>query len=80
MIVVDKLLEKIGSDKALHFLVGALITSYSSIIDNSFMWLALFLVMVLSIIKEKLDTVFDYKDIFAALLGCIISIILHNTF
>lgn len=74
MKIVDKIIGKIGVDKVLHFLVGALVTAYGSMVSDACMWVAVVLVVVLSIVKEVLDEKYDIKDIIAGCLGCALSV------
>lgn len=81
MKLTDWFVNRFGTDKMLHFLVGALIVSMLSY----FGWLgiigATILVFVLSIIKEKyLDTFFDKGDIKSAMLGCMLSVLVYVLF
>lgn len=75
MKIVDKLLSKIGVDKLLHFLVGALATALASMISESNMYATAIVVIVLSIGKEGLDEKFDLWDIIAGCVGCVMSIV-----
>lgn len=77
MEIVNKFLTKVGTDKFLHFLVGALITAYASMINSFFLWGSLLFVFIISIIKEKCDDIYDKKDIISGVLGSILSIILY---
>lgn len=81
---LDKFISKIGVDKVLHFLVGALISFiiiticifYIGIVDNNIIWLsiiAVFITFAIELIKEYiLDEIADIKDIVATLIGSII--------
>ena len=77
MKIVDKIIGKIGVDKVLHFLVGALVTSYGSMVSDACMWVAVVLVVVCSIAKEGLDEKYDTWDIIAGCLGAATSIAVH---
>lgn len=74
---LNKIIEKIGTDKALHFLVGALITSYAGMIDSICLWMSLFFVIIISFMKEFNDVLYDVKDIIAGITGSVISIIMY---
>lgn len=74
MKIVDKILSKIGTDKALHFLVGALATAYASMINDVCMWVTAVLVVIASLCKEGLDEKYDTKDIIAGCIGCVVSV------
>lgn len=77
MKIVDKILSKIGVDKVLHFLVGALATALASMKGESYMYATAIIVLVLSIGKEGLDEKFDIKDIIAGCIGCVVSIFFY---
>lgn len=76
MKIVDKLISKIGTDKALHFLVGALLTSYASMMGDACMWVVV-LGVVCSIVKEMLDEKVEWMDIVAGCLGCGVSVVFY---
>ena len=78
MQIIDKIINKCGTDKVLHFLVGAWITSMFS----PFGWLGIIIgtvtMLILSFIKEIwLDDVFDKKDIIAACIGSGVSTLFY---
>ena len=75
MKIVDKLLSKIGVDKLLHFLVGALLTAWASMVNDVCMWVTTVLVVIASLCKEALDDKFDIWDIIAGCVGCVVSIV-----
>lgn len=77
MKIVDKFIGKIGVDKVLHFLVGALVTSYGSMVSDACMWTAVVLVVILSIAKEVLDEKVEWMDIVAGCLGCVVSVVFY---
>lgn len=82
MKLTDNLLKRFGTDKILHHVTGssvcALISLVAIIQDGIIGWdiltypvigdVAVFLV---STVKEYIDARFDWKDILAAMLGCI---------
>lgn len=74
MKIVDKIIGRIGVDKVLHFLVGALMTAYGSMMGDACMWVAVVLVVVLSIVKETLDEKVEWMDIVAGCIGCVVSV------
>lgn len=76
MKIVNKLLSKIGVDKLLHFLIGALATALASMISESHMYTTAIVVLCLSIGKEGLDEKFDIWDIIAGCVGCVVSIVM----
>lgn len=77
MKIVNKILSKIGTDKALHFLVGALATAYASMINDVCMWVTAVLVVIASIGKEGLDETYDIEDIIAGCTGAATSIVVY---
>jgi hypothetical protein len=77
MKIVDKIISKIGVDKVLHFLVGALVTSYGSMVGDACMWVVAVLVVILSIVKEVLDEKVEWMDIVAGCIGCATSIAVY---
>lgn len=74
MKIIDKLISKIGTDKLLHFLVGALLTAWASMVNDVCMWVTAVLVVIASLCKEGLDEKYDIKDIIAGCLGCGVSV------
>lgn len=74
----DWIVEKIGSDKIMHFLGGAWITSLFSPIGWLGIIIGIVLTLTLSLIKEQyLDSEFDFSDIIAAAIGCTASTLLY---
>lgn len=77
MKIVNKILSKIGTDKALHFLVGALLTAWASMVNDVCMWVTAVLVVIASIGKEGLDETYDIEDIIAGCTGAATSIVVY---
>lgn len=77
MKIVNKILSKIGTDKALHFLVGALLTAWASMVNDMCMWVTTVLVVIASLCKEGLDEKYDIKDIIAGCIGTATSIVVY---
>jgi hypothetical protein len=77
MKMIDKFLAKVGTDKALHFLVGALITAYASMLGVHYVWASIPFVVFLSFYKEFMDKDFDIKDIIAGVLGSVTSVVVY---
>lgn len=80
--MINDFIQKIGIDKVLHFLVGALITSIVTIvisfqeptITNYTMAVPLIgaiATFMIAVFKEISDTQFDWKDVLATVLGAI---------
>lgn len=82
MKIVDKLIEKVGWDKMVHFLVGALMTSWASMIGVWAMIISVVFVGAVSYLKERLDDSFCKEDIIAGMLGsvtsCMVFFFFHN--
>lgn len=79
---MNNLIQKIGIDKVLHFLVGALITSIVTIvisfqeptITNYTMAVPLIgaiATFMIAVFKEISDNKFDWKDVLATVLGVV---------
>lgn len=74
----DWIVEKFGNDKIMHFLGGAWITSLFSPFGWIGIIIGIVLTLILSLIKEQyLDSEFDFKDIIAASMGSLTSILLY---
>lgn len=70
MNLTNKLVEKFGADKLLHFLLGWVIVSMGTPFGYIGIVISTILACFLSVIKEfKLDTVKDMKDLIAGCLG-----------
>lgn len=75
---LNNFLNKVGIDKALHFAVGGWIVSILSPFGIGAMGIAFIIMLILSVIKEKLlDEQVDIYDIVAAFIGGFISFILY---
>ena len=73
----DKLIEKVGMDKMLHFLVAAWIVAECKSFGIGVGCIAWIVVVVLSWIKEDfLDDHVDARDIFAGALGGFVSLLI----
>lgn len=77
MEIINKIVNKVGADKLIHFFVGMSITAFLA-------WFGLYgviggfiLTIILSIIKEYLDDIKDLRDIIAGVLGSLIIVILY---
>lgn len=78
MKLADNIINRIGSDKLLHFAIGGWFTCLCSLFGIIPMIIGVILITVLSFIKEKLlDNDFDMKDIYATLIGSAISIAIY---
>lgn len=82
MKVLDDFMAKVGTDKVLHFLLGALICAFISfvvilqecVIDwhvLSYPFIGLVAVLFLSVIKEMFDDKADWMDVIWSVAGCV---------
>ena len=79
MSLQSNILNKIGTDKVLHFLVGALVTSMVSPIGWTAVTIAFFVVLFLSLVKElMLDAKKDWLDVLAGGIGSGLSIAVYG--
>lgn len=88
--MLNDFINKIGTDKLLHFAFGALITytlsnvfmlqdglSYAAVIGYTIA--AIIITMLLELFKEKfLDAAIDKKDIIATLIGALIPLVVNG--
>jgi hypothetical protein len=77
MKMIDKFLAKVGTDKVLHFLVGALFVAWASMLGVLYMWGALVLLPIICIFKEVMDDTASFKDISAGILGGVASVAVY---
>lgn len=76
MKLLDNIINKFGNDKVLHFVVGGWLTALFALFGIIPMVIGVVVTALISFIKEKyLDTEFDKNDIFAALIGSGISVV-----
>lgn len=80
---LDNFISKVGNDKVLHFLGGGFICSLVSFVailqenglsnleNISCVCIGVFASFILSVFKEMMDDKFEWKDIIAAIFGCI---------
>ena len=81
MKLLDDVIEKVGIDKVLHFLGGGWITSMFSPFGWVGIIIGIVITIILSFIKEQfLDSFFDWKDICAAFIGSVISVLIYLFF
>lgn len=74
----DKLVEKYGIDKVLHFLGGGWIVSMFTPLGWLGVILGVVLMLIVSLAKELFfDSFFDKKDIIAASIGGGVSVIIY---
>jgi hypothetical protein len=77
MKLTDKLVEKIGADKLLHFFVAAWVVSECKAFGIGVGCIAWIVVMMLAFVKEKwLDDFLDASDMLWSTLGGFASLIL----
>ena len=74
----QRVITKIGIDKIAHFFASAFLVLALNLILP--WWISALITVILSFLKELLDkktgTYWDWKDIYADLLGIVISVIL----
>lgn len=87
---MNELINKIGIDKLLHFFAGgwicAMLSALINLQEGDFSLqmcmlsttFASIIVFVISIIKEMVDKEFNWKDILAAMLGCIPNYVVYG--
>jgi hypothetical protein len=76
MKIVNRIIDKIGVDKMLHFAFGGWITA--KFCESGILLLAVIGILfcgIVSITKERLDEKFDWKDIAAAMLGGVVELV-----
>lgn len=76
MKILNNIIDKVGSDKVMHFLLGGWLVSMGvayGIIGTIIMFL--FMIGISYLKEKKLDDTFDIKDIYAAVIGGIISVL-----
>ena len=74
MKAINDFLNKIGVDKALHFLIGALLTAWVSPIRWGAVGVVFFVVLFISVLKElMIDEEKDWIDVAAGVAGSALS-------
>ena len=77
MKLMNKLVEKFGADRLLHFFVAAWIVAECKSYGVAPMLLGFVVIVFLAVVKEYvLDKTGDYKDILCSMLGGVFSILL----
>lgn len=77
MELLNKIITKLGNDKVMHFLLGCWLVSMAipyGIISTIIMFL--FMIGISYFKEKKLDDAFDKNDIYAAIAGGILSVLL----
>ena len=78
MKLTDNIVEKVGSDKLLHFLVAGWFTQIGSLINWQVAFAAMLIIIGLNYLKEiKWDSVTDYKDLYAAMAGSTLAFLIQ---
>lgn len=73
---LNELVTKVGVDKILHALVGALIVAQFEVFGTMLVIVSMFLVFGLSYLKERLlDETFDWWDIVFGMAGAIAEVV-----
>ena len=80
MKITNKLVEKFGADKLLHYAVGGWITAIGSLFGWIGLIVGLVLVIILSFLKERLDDKIDKKDTLAGVLGSMTMVIIYTVY
>lgn len=80
MKITNKLVEKFGADKLLHYAVGGWLTAIGSLFGGDGLLAGFILVVVLSFIKERLDDKSDKNDIIAGILGSMTMVIIYSIY
>lgn len=69
----NKIVERFGVDKVLHFAVCGWVESICCFFGFGGMMWGLLVVFALSVIKELIDGIFDWRDIIAGVFGGIVA-------
>lgn len=73
MKLTDKIVERFGVDKVMHFAVCGWMESICCFLGIGGMMWGLLVVFAMSVIKELIDGIFDWHDIIAGVLGGIVA-------
>lgn len=76
----NKIIERFGVDKVLHFAVCGWMESICCFFGIGGMMWGLLVVFALSVLKELIDGLFDWRDIIAGMLGGIVAGLVYLTF
>ena len=89
MKLIDDLINKVGNDKLLHFLVGFCISTVVLLLyfllcpkvigtyEQIYVYIVSFIIVgFISVVKEFFDDIFDNKDIFATEIGAVIPVLI----
>ena len=77
MKIIDKFLNKVGSDKVLHSTIAALITAWGGNFGDLGLIIGALGIVTLSYLKERLDEEFCTQDILYSMGGAIASVIVY---
>lgn len=78
MKLTDKLVEKVGADKLLHFLLTAWLVAEAKVYGELIMLLVFIVIILVGIYKEKkLDVKADYADVKWSIYGGLCSWLLY---
>lgn len=82
--MLDKLVNKLGADKIMHFLAGGWICAFITLVaiiqegsrlsNTQLLFsptIGFICVFVIAVLKELTDTKFDWKDILATMIGAV---------
>ena len=76
MKLTNKIIERYGADKVLHFCVCGWIVSICCVFNMTGMWVGIFAAIALSVLKELLDDEADWHDLLAGILGAVTVVLL----
>ena len=89
MKLINNLINKVGNDKLLHFLVGFCISAVVLLLyfllcpetigtyEQVYAYIVSFIIVgFISVVKEFFDDAFDNKDIFASEIGAVIPVLI----
>ena len=78
MKLTDKLIQKYGNDKLLHFSIGGWVTALCGLFGQIPLVIGGITITLLNVVKEYLfDNTPDWKDVKATFLGCSITFIIY---
>lgn len=78
MKLTDKLVEKVGSDKLLHFLLTAWLVAEFKILGVIPTLIVFSIIIIVGILKERyMDVIPDYKDLKWSIYGGVTSLFLY---
>lgn len=76
--IYNKFVRSVGSDRILHFTINALVVAYAIPYGHIAVILAFIFIILLSLFKEIFMDKFDFWDMLADWLGCMLSFIMYG--